>query len=220
MLDSLQRVTGGKDKDRDARAHDVAIVKSRLSNGDFHIGDRFMLTNLATPDGRPVTDSVVVRDSLNVSIGAWPAISLQGVLRAELQETMMNYAKRFQREPRLQVTPLTRLSVIGGVGRQGFYAVNPDSPLGDVITSTGMGAGSQAQKITVYRGNDRLMSEKQVAEALRGGLTIDEAGLESGDQVRVAEQKPKNGSMNMQLLLFGVTALSAILALIRASYVD
>jgi len=65
-----------------------------------------------------------------------------------------------------------------------------------------------------------VMNEKQVASALQEGLTVDEAGLESGDQIRVEQQKQHNWSPNLQVILFGITALSAILALVRSSYVD
>lgn len=226
LLDSLQQADaagGGSKKEKKHRADEIATTRTRLANGDFHVGDRFLLTIIvlgaATPAAQGL-DSVIVRDSLMVTVGSWPSVSLQGVLRSELQAFMQRYASAYIREPSVKVFPLTRLSFTGGVGRPGFYSVDPSRPLSDAVTAAGLGAQSQSDKITVFRGKEELYDKKETAEVLQQGRTIDELGLISGDEVHVGLVKQTRGIPTYQIALIGFSIFSAVLALIRASYVD
>lgn len=220
-LDSLQRVgaASGKPEQREARRDEIAAIRTRLAEGDFQAGDRFLI-DFGTPGQRP--DTVIVRDSANVALQNWPSYSLRGVLRTELQPAMEKYVGTYVREPRLRVYPLTRLSIVGGVTRPGTYPVDPSQSLGDVImVAGGTGQTTKANKITVYRGEQRVLNEKQVAAAIRDGSTLEQLGLQSGDQVRVPVEKQGGGlsRLSAQTILIGVSALTALVALIRSSYV-
>jgi hypothetical protein len=220
-LDSLSRVSpsAGKKNERRDRQNEIEALRARLSEGDFQSGDRFLI-DYGDPTRRP--DTVIVRDSSNYSLLNWPSSSLQGVLRAELQGAVEKYVSMYVREPRLRVSALTRLSFVGGVGRPGVYAVDPTRPLSDALNQAGgLGQMGKPDKITVYRGNARIMNEKRVAEAVRDGSTIEELGIQSGDQVRVAQQKMagnRDWRQTIQPVLLGVSVFTALLAIIRASY--
>ena len=70
-------------------------------------------------------------------------ISLAGVLRSELQAHMEAQLAKYMKDARVRATPLVSLSVLGPVGRPGFYFMPPDIPLTDAVMRAG-GPGSQA----------------------------------------------------------------------------
>lgn len=218
-LDSLTRVnpSSGKSAQRKERDREIRALRERLADGDFPPGDRFLI-DYGTP-GRPA-DTVLVRDSSNISLVNWPSTSLRGVLHVELQGAVEKYVGTYVREPRLRVFPLTRVSIIGGVARPGFYAVDPKRSLTDALMAAGgTGQVGKLDKIAVYRGEDKLVDEKRVAQAIESGLTVEDLHIRSGDQIRVAAVKqPRNLYFTLQPILIGISVLTAILAVIRASY--
>jgi hypothetical protein len=223
ILDSLQRLDaagGSTSKSKRGRkashADDIATLKSRLTDGDFQVGDRFVL------DDGVRRDTILVHDSVTIAIGNWPSYSLHGVLRSELQGAVERYLGTFVREPRVRVYNLTRLLFTGGFQHVGAITVDPTRPLSDAMNMTG-GVNPQVKhpdRIAIYRGDKRVLDEKQVAEALRSGETLDDLHLQSGDEVRAPAAKLQGYRIPpYQMVLFSVSALGAILALIRASYV-
>jgi hypothetical protein len=221
-LDSLVRDSAyGKPKDRDARRAEIAALRMRLTNGDFRTGDRFLI-DYGDPLRRP--DTVIVRDSSNISLLNWPSTSLHGILQSELQGAVDKYAGTYVREPRLRVYPLMRLVITGGFARPGAYAVDPNRPLSDAImVAGGLGQTSAAEKIEVFRGGERLLEKKEVQRAIASGETVEQLGLRSGDEIRAPEPRNASGglgrSMKIQTILFTVSIITAVLAFIRSSYV-
>jgi hypothetical protein len=218
-LDSLTRVdpsSGKRDEQRDRRS-EIDAIKARLATGDFRPGDRF-LVDFGDPARRP--DTVVVRDSAKIALLNWPAYSLSGVLRSELQGAIERYVGTFVREPRLRVYALTSLSFVGGVVRPGVHAVDPNLTFSDALNAAGgLGQAGKPDKITVFRGDRRIMDEKRVVAAVRDGATIEALGLQSGDQIRVEAQRVgRDWRQIIQPVFLGVSMLAAVLALIRASY--
>jgi hypothetical protein len=221
MLDSLQQLdaAGGSTSKRGRKvthAGDIAALKSRLTDGDFQVGDRFVL------DDGVKRDTILVHDSVTIAVGNWPSYSLHGVLRSELQGSVERYLGTYIREPRIRVYPLTRLLFTGGFQRVGALTVDPTRPLTDAMNMTG-GVNPQVKhpdRIVVYRGDKRILDEKQVADALRSGETLDDLHLQSGDEIRAPAAKQQSYRIPpYQMVLFSVSAIGAILALIRASYV-
>lgn len=217
-LDSLRRSPGGKSaKERD---REIAAIQTRLTEGDFHSGDRFLIDlggSAAGTDRR--VDTVRVREEAKVTLLNWAPYSLYGVLQSELQTAMERYIATYVREPRVQVFPLTRLSITGAVARPGFYSIDATRQLSDAIASAGgPTATGQYDRITIRRGADRLYDAKQVTRSLRDGETVEDLGLQSGDEIQIAEKKRRSFAPSTQTILLGLTAFGTLLALIRASY--
>jgi hypothetical protein len=218
-LDSLQRVdsTKGKAKDRQALRNEIAALRTRLTQGDLQAGDRF-LVDYGDPTRR--ADTVLVRDSSDIAMFNWPSASVRGVLNSELQVAVEKYVGKFVREPRLRVYPLTRLTFTGGFGRPGVYAVDPKRPLSDAINQAGgTGTSSKGDRIAVYRGDKKVLDSKSVALAVQNGSTVEDLGLLSGDQLRVpVDRQSRDWRQLVQPVILGVSVMTALLAIIRASY--
>jgi hypothetical protein len=215
-LDSLQSVGAdkGKKEDRSYRASEIAALKTRLANGDFDVGDRFIV------DDGVRRDTVLVRDSVRIALQNWPDYSLHGTLRSELQPAIEKYVGTYVREPRIRVFPLTRLTFSGGFPRPGTFVVDPTRPLSDALAIAGGTAqGGRIDKITIYRGKQTIMPRKRVMQAIQSGETIEELGLQPGDELNTPVTRQGYHIPTYQIALFSVSVFSAILALIRSSYI-
>jgi protein involved in polysaccharide export with SLBB domain len=199
-------------------ASDAAAIRSRLETGDFQPGDRFVMTFVADTVRR---DTYTVREGQTVDMGTLPVFSTAGVLRSELQQALLQHLKRFYRNPEVRVETLTRVSVLGAVGRPGTYTVPPDLPLSELLAAAGGYANSaNIDRVVVRRGSHELVDSKGVKRAVREGATISRLGIRSGDEVRVAERSRRNWGGNVTMLFFGLSAFTAVLALIRSSASD
>ena len=183
MADRLSR---GSEEDR-ARA---GGLRTRLREGDFQPGDRIRL----------VLDGAVTQDdTLPVSAGSKirlkdiGEISLAGILRSELQAHMTKELSRYIRDVRVQATPLVRLSVLGPVGKPGFYYMPSDIPVTEAIMRAGGPGGNADLKKTVVRRNSKeLYDSRNTRRALNEGLTLDQLSLRDGDSIEVGEKTGSN----------------------------
>jgi polysaccharide export outer membrane protein len=93
------------------------------------------------------------------------------------------------------------------VGKPGFYSVAPDSPLTDVLmTAGGPSASADFARSQVLRGTTLLADSKRFQQALTGNSTLDDVGMQTGDQIVIGE-KPKRWERFVSLV--GVLALAA-----------
>ena len=196
---------------RDAAA--ASAIRTRLANGDMRPGDRFVMT-LATDS---VTQrELVVRDSIVVDLPPLASLPVRGLLRSELQPALLQHLRRYYRSPEVRVQYLIRVGVVGAVGKPGFFSFPPEASLNDVLQTAGGAAGNAKLKdITAWRYDQRLLDKKRFANEVRGGRTIAEIGLRSGDEVRVPE-KGKSWLEYAWPVTMVVSTLISILFLIRS----
>jgi protein involved in polysaccharide export with SLBB domain len=203
---------------RGARA-EAARIRERLTNGDFRVGDRLAIA--LTIDSTTQFEAVV-RDSQRVEITPLGSVYLRGVLRSEVQAAVRRFYLRFYRDPNVRVQSLVRVGFLGAVAKPAYYSVPPDLPIADALTSAAGGPAGNADlsRVEVRRGNERVLDRKAYQRAARDGLTFSDAGLRSGDEVRVPERKVRSAFQTFQTVFFGVSALTSLLFLIRTFYND
>jgi protein involved in polysaccharide export with SLBB domain len=183
------------------KAAEAAAVRQRLTEGDFRPGDRILLT---VTGNFSFSDTLPVREGQVVTIGSLPDIPLRGVLRAELNDYMTQQLSRFVREPVVRAQALTRLAVIGSVGRPGFYAVPADILLGDAIMQAGGPSPSaDLSRTEVRRGKTVVISRQQVQRAMSEGKTLDRMDVRAGDEIYVPEKKKRD----TMALIYAATGL-------------
>jgi hypothetical protein len=183
MADRLGR---GSESDR-ARAADL---RTRLREGDFHAGDRVRLV---------IDGSVTQDDTLPVIAGSKirvkeiGEISLAGVLRSELQAHITKELGRYIKEVRVQATPLVRLSILGPVGKPGFFYMPSDIAVTDAIMRAGgPGGNADLNKSVIRRNTKELYDSRNTRRALNEGLTLDQLSLRDGDSIEVGEKTGSN----------------------------
>ena len=204
--------------DRTAAQADVAAIRRRLESGDFQAGDRFHLTVIADSLRRT---EMIVREGPEVEFGALPALPLTGVLRSELQTAIHTHLKRFYRTPEVRVQILTRVLLSGAVQKPGTYAVPPDVLLSDVVMAGGGPTqNASPDKVIVTRNGREIVSESAYQRALKEGRTIEQIGVQSGDEIRIGERGRRNWGQIATIGMFSVSVFTAVLALIRSSYSD
>jgi protein involved in polysaccharide export with SLBB domain len=194
-----------------------AAIRQRLTEGDVGPGDRLAVTLALDTVSR---QELVVRDSQRVDVLPLGSFSLRGVLRSELPDAFRRFYLQYYRNPEVRVQTLVRVGFLGAVQKPGYYTVAPDAPIADAFTASAGGPAGNAdpKKIEVKRAGRRLLDRKGYERVAREGLTFDEAGLRSGDEVHVGERKSRNTGQIIQTSVFALSALISLVFLIRSAY--
>lgn len=189
------RTTG--DPLRDARQREAAAIRERLREGDFRVGDRIVL---AIHGDSTLNDTVVVRAGPTLSVLSLPEDTLRGVLRSELQAHLTAWVTRFYRHATVQATPLIQFGVLGEVNRPGYYRLPVDIAVSDAIMSAG-GPTQRADmpRTVVRRRSQQVLSKTAVRDAIATGLTLDQLGLDAGDELVVAAKRERRWQTVVQV---------------------
>jgi NADH:ubiquinone oxidoreductase subunit F (NADH-binding) len=209
--------SSGSGAARTTAQNEAAAIRVRLRNGDFQVGDRIALATGGDTARREVT----VREGVQIDLPyGIPSLSLAGVLRAELTGVVDTHLRKYVRDPDVRARALQRVQITGAVGRPGVYWVSSDVPVAELVQlAGGTGAGTQTDRITVARAGRQVIDRKAYSRLVREGRTLEEAGVQPGDEVRVPTQR--QGRSVGQILtysFFAVSAVTAIIAFIRSSY--
>lgn len=173
--------------EKSGNAMEAAAVRQRLRDGDFQVGDRIILTVLTD---LPKTDTLVVRPGRIVDLPGKSIVQLTGVLRSELKAVLSETVLKYVKAVEIQVTPLTRIAVLGEVMKPGFFALRSDIPITDAIMAAGGPTPSaDLHRSYVRRANRVFHSSQETGQALTGGLTLDQFGFSPGDELVVVRQK-------------------------------
>ena len=207
-----------KPADRTRAKEEVATIRRRLEAGDFRAGDRFIALVVADSVRRL---EMTVREGPSVDFAPLPQLSLQGLLRSELQPAIRQLFARFYRNPEVRIDFLTRVTVTGAVAKPGVVSVPPDALVGDVLMAAGGPlASANMEKVEILRNGRTFLDRKKFQQATKDGVTLDRLGVRPGDEFKVAERGRRNWAQIGTMSMIGVTALTAILTLIRSSYSD
>jgi hypothetical protein len=177
-----ERLARGSESDRNRASE----LRTRLREGDFRAGDRIRLVldgSVTQDDTLPVIagSKIVVKD-----IGE---IALAGVLRSELQGHLTKELGRYIKDVRIRATPLLRLSVLGPVGKPGFFYMPTDIALSEAIMRAGgPGGNADLNKSVIRRSTTELYDSRNTRSALNEGLTLDQLSLRDGDSIEVGEK--------------------------------
>ncbi len=189
------------------------MLRQRLQSGDFLVGDRIVVSVAGEPT---LSDTAVVRAGTIIQLGKLPAISLNGVLRSELEEHVTRELTRYIREPRVLAIPLLRVAVLGRVGQPGYLHVPADMLLSDLLMRAGGPAdNADLRKAELRRGNEQLISARNVQTALADGISLDDLHLRSGDEFNIPEKRSTSWTSVMQAAAVVTGLLSVAFTLSR-----
>jgi protein involved in polysaccharide export with SLBB domain len=211
LLKRFETAAGSDAYSRDLRLRaksEADLVRARLSEGDFQIGDQIALSVEGQPE---LTATFVVTPSRTLALPLIGDVSLQGVLRSELESHLEGQLSRFIRSPVVRAQSLIRISVTGTVGKPGFYLIPTEQLLTDALMMAG-GPGGRAdlKKIMIERGDRRIWQGEALQQAITEGRTLDQLSLRAGDRLVVpAERQAGRGPL---LTALGVTSTVVMLA--------
>jgi protein involved in polysaccharide export with SLBB domain len=174
------------------------LIHYRLDHGDFETGDRIFVSVVQGSGG--FADTLVVRAGKRLDLPQLGDLSLDGVLRSELEPRLTEQLGKYLRTPVVKATPLVRLAIMGGVGRPGFYYTPADIPLSDMLMKAGGPApDADLDKVTVRRLGDIVIDEPNTAIAIREGMSADMLHLQAGDEIQVGRQSHPNWGLYVSL---------------------
>ncbi len=180
------------------------VVRMRLDQGDFRVGDRVLLTvqdpaplrNAAADRGAVKSEEQQLSDTFTVGGGqelllpVVGRVGLKGVLRSELEPTLVREIARFIRDPVLHAQALISVGVTGEVARPGYYAVPGDAVVAMLLTAAG-GPTKDAEmnKLKVDRAGKTLWQGNEFRRAIAEGRTLEDLRVQAGDQLIVPTNK-------------------------------
>jgi protein involved in polysaccharide export with SLBB domain len=198
---------------RSLARHEVELIRSRLIDGDFQIGDQVSVGVQGeaelTGNFHVVTGPAGVALRLPI-IGDIP---LKGVLRSEVEGHLRNEISRYIRDPVVHARAMIRVSVFEGVARPGFYPAAAEDLLTDVLMAAGgPSARARLDRVRIERGRDRIWEGEALQKAITEGRTLDQLSLVAGDRIIVPERGDRVWLTALQI---GALVVTSTVALIR-----
>lgn len=202
-----------------ARArYEGSLIKHRLEQGDFQVGDRIAITVDSEPT---LSDTVVVSPELSIELASGQTISLKQVLRSEVEPLIQTAIAKVVKNPVVRTESFLRIGIMGAVGSQGFFVVKSEALLSDVLMSSGgIAQSADLKNIRVERDQKTIWDGEALQQALTEGRTVDQLSLRAGDMLIVGQQAPKKSVtgflQSARALVFvipGLIALSRVLGL-------
>lgn len=206
--DSLAVTGDAAERTRSAMV--AAGIRQRLRDGDLQVGDRVVVT--------VVSDSIR-KDTLSVRAGRFLelrdkiVVPVTGVLRSELQGRVASEVLKYVKARQIEVTPLMRVGILGEVSHPGYFAFASDLPLTEAIMEAGgPTTGADLEKSIVRRANQPYRSAEETRSAIARGLTLDQFGLNAGDELVVG----RRSGVSAGSIIGMVSALGGVLAVVVA----
>jgi polysaccharide export outer membrane protein len=197
------------------KTEDAALVNRRLTEGDFQPGDHILL--IVTAEST-LTDTFVVDHDRTLALPppVAKAVSLQGVLRSELESTLTDFISRYVRSPDVRASTLVRLSIQGQVAKAGFYGVPARGLLSDALMAAG-GTTHDAdmKKIKIERNGETLLKDQAMRVALASNMTLDQLGLRNGDEIVIGKKGGAGTYDNLRFVALLVSTAVGIYTLSR-----
>lgn len=204
--------TGYSARLREAKAREAETLRNRLRDGDFQVGDQIVISVVGE---QQFTDTFTVGTGRTLTLPGMQAISLQGVLRHESETFLTEQIKTVIKDPEVRIVPMIRLSVLGQIGRPGFYQFPADMVIADAIMQAGGPAGGvNPSESTIRRSGTEIVRQEDFAAALEQGQTLDQLNLRAGDELVVS--RIGQGGFNMgsiRTVTFAITGVASIIFL-------
>jgi len=198
---------------RQQRQMQAATIRARLRDGDFDVGDRILLS---VRGDSTISDTVTVRAGRMIRLANIPDISLQGVLRSELQDYLTTQLARYIKHPDVQTTSLVRVAVMGSVAKPGFYQLPADLALADAIMiAGGPTTTADVDKTQIKRGTDTIYSSALLGQEVAKGATLDQLNIRPGDQIMIGERHHTNWGMIASIVGISAGLISTAVVLTR-----
>jgi protein involved in polysaccharide export with SLBB domain len=177
---------------RQAREKEAAMVRQRLAEGDFQVGDQ---VDVMVVGEQSLSNKFTVLSDRTLSLPQLPPISLQGVLRSEIRDHLTREISKYIKNPQVTIQgSAIRLAILGSVGRPGYYTMPADELVSSAIMQAGGPApGVKMEKSSVRRQGKEVIAGTEIQSAISGGQSLDQLNLHGGDELVIGQPRGGGG---------------------------
>jgi protein involved in polysaccharide export with SLBB domain len=188
----------------------AAMIRARLTEGDFQVGDRIAMT----VEGQELlTRTFDIGPGTILALPSVGDLPLRGVLRSEIESRIAQHVGRVIVDPVVHVRPLVRFAVVGEVVRPGFYAASLDGLITDALMEAGgPSVRADLNAIRIERGTDVLYSGPALQEAIIAGRTLNQLNVRAGDRVVVPQQQTRSIGEAIRLAVVAIPSLVFVIS--------
>lgn len=203
QIDTILASPGFSSRIREAKRREAMLIRERLTDGDLQVGDQLIIT---VQNETAFSGTFIIGAGRVLSLPGTADIPLRGILRSEAQDYLTEQLRRYVRDPSVRVQTLIRMTILGAVGKQGFYQVPADVQVSDAIMLAGGPQGTaDPNRTVVRRAGTVILPQDEIAAAIIDGRTLDQLNLRAGDEIRVDE---KQVTRRNTLSILGVFSLA------------
>ena len=135
-------------------------------------------------------------------------VKVKGLTVYELMQTLQQEFRKWLMSPHIDVRPLIRLTLQGSFNRPGVYYADPSTSLWNAVAlAAGPDRDCDLKRMRIERGGKVVI--KDVLGGYEKGYSLEEIGIESGDQIIA----PPRGGLDMRFLLTLVNLFASIVLL-------
>ncbi|HEX7090806.1 MAG TPA: SLBB domain-containing protein [Longimicrobiales bacterium] len=194
---------------RERARYEASLIRARLEEGDFQVGDRILLV---LEGEEQLSDTFAVAPGPALLLPVVGEIPLKGVLRSELEDHIREHLTRFYRNPVVRARALIRIEVYGEVTRPGFYVLAPETPVTDLLMRAGgMTREADQRSIRVERGDRTIWGAEALRQAIIEARTLDQLSVRAGDRLVV----PRKSTWSLgEMLRVGAFVLPSVVTLV------
>lgn len=188
------------------------LIRQRLERGDFQVGDQVALI---VEGEEQLTSTFTVQRGPSLVLPVIGSVSLEGVLRSELEPHLRKEVGRYIRDPALQARSSMRIMITGAVGKAGYHVVPANMVVSDILVVAGGPAPTaELTGMRIERGGERIWEGESLQRAIIEGRTLDQLGFRAGDHVVVPEARRGGVWGAVQPLLAVASSLGFLITLL------
>lgn len=191
----------------------VCAARGQDSSAGFQVGDRVLLR----VDGESLyTDTFTVIAGPALRLPVIGDVPLAGVPRSGIEPYLVGRLASYFKHPVIHACALVSIGVVGEVARPGFYVVQGDALLTDVLmTAGGPTRDAKVTDLKVLRDKKAVLDGDRLQQAMASRRTIADLSLQAGDQLVVPRLKPHDPESTWRILSIIVGLPVAIFAITR-----
>lgn len=160
--------------------HEGQITNSQKP---FVAGDAVEISVL--PDTNSFLNQVFpIDDRGNVDLPIFGSVKIDDMSKADFEQYIKTQYKDYLRFPYVQLKPLVRVSVLGGVPTPGFVYFDPNLSLWELIHQAGGTIDENGLKEMRWERNRKAV-DNNLIPYLQNGASLRNIGIKSGDQIWV-----------------------------------
>ncbi len=162
---------------------DDSSQQSFGSSSPFVPGDAIMVSTF--PDTASfLNQSFPISDRGFIELPIYGKVRITDMSKAELENFIEEKFRDYLRFPYVQIKPLIRVSILGGVPNPGLYYFDPDRSLWQLVYMAGGTVDEDGLKDMKWERN-RDAVKKNLIPYLQNGISLKNMGFQSGDQILV-----------------------------------